>query len=56
MQRDDYPYELHWTRHAERYLALVHAALAKNPDDLDLQELLHAMEAAVAAKNRRPVH
>ena len=49
-------YELHWTRHAERYLALVHAALAKNPNDLELQELLQAMEAAVAAKNKRPLH
>src|SRR5262245_59027846 len=30
MQREGYPYELHWTRHADRYLALVHDALAKN--------------------------
>ena len=49
-------YELHWTRHAERYLALVHAALAKNPNDLELQELLQAMEAAVAAQHKRPLH
>ena len=56
MQRDDYPYDLHWTRHAERYLALVHAALEKNPDDAELQELLQAMEAAVAGKHGRPLH
>lgn len=49
-------YELHWTRHAERYLALVHAALAKNPNDPELQELLQAMEAAVAAQQKRPLH
>ena len=52
MQRNDdrpNPYEQHWTRHAERYLALVHAALAKNPNDLELLELLHAMEATIAA-------
>jgi hypothetical protein len=51
MQREGYPYELHWTRHAERYLALVHDALAKNPDDLELQELLQAMEATIAQRN-----
>lgn len=51
MQREGYPYELHWTRHAERYLALVHDALAKNPDDLELQELLQAMEATIASRN-----
>ena len=44
------PYERHWTRHAERYLALVHAALEKNPNDLELQELLHAMEATIALR------
>ena len=55
MQRNEYPYDLHWTRHAERYLALVHAALEKNPDDLELQELLHAMEATVAL-SKRPLH
>jgi len=49
-------YESHWMRHADRYLALVRAALAHNPDDLELLELLQAMEAAVAAKNRRPLH
>ncbi len=49
------PYELHWTRHAERYLALVHAALEKNPDDLELQELLQAMEATIALR-RHPLH
>ena len=48
-------YELHWMRHADRYLALVRAALEKDPDDLELLELLHAMEAAVAAKTR-PLH
>ena len=44
------PYETHWTHHAERYLALVHAALEKNPDDLQLQELLQAMEATIALR------
>jgi hypothetical protein len=43
-------------RHADRYLALVRAALAKDPDDLELLELLQAMEAAVAAKQKRPLH
>jgi hypothetical protein len=55
MLRNEYPYDLHWTRHAERYLALVHAALEKNPDDLDLQELLHAMEATIALR-KGPLH
>jgi hypothetical protein len=49
-------YELHWMRHAERYLALVHAALQKNPDDLELQELREAMEAAVATRRPGPLH
>jgi len=51
MQRDGYPYELHWTRHADRYLALVNDALAKNPDDPELQELLLAMQATLARRN-----
>ena len=57
MQRKDdrSPYELHWTRHAERYLALVHAALEKNPDDLELQELRQAMEATIALR-KSPLH
>jgi hypothetical protein len=56
MQRkDNSPYETHWTRHAERYLALVHAALEKNPNDLELQELLHAMEATIALR-KGPLH
>jgi hypothetical protein len=37
-------YESHWMRHADRYLALVRAALAKDPDDLELLELLQAMQ------------
>ena len=49
-------YESHWMRHADRYLALVRAALAKDPNDLDLLELLQAMEAALAAKQQRPLH
>lgn len=49
-------YEAHWMRHADRYLALVRAALEHNPDDLELLELLQAMEAAVAAKDQRPLH
>lgn len=55
MQRNEYPYEFHWTRHAERYLALVHAALEKNPGDLELRELLHAMEATVL-RDTGPLH
>ncbi|HEY2395413.1 MAG TPA: hypothetical protein VGH81_05435 [Rudaea sp.] len=49
-------YESHWLRHADRYLALVRAALEKDPDDLELVELLQAMEAAVAAGQNRPLH
>ena len=49
-------YESHWLRHADRYLALVRAALEKDPKDLQLLELLQAMEAAVAAKQKRPLH
>ena len=49
-------YELHWMRHADRYLALVRAALVKDPHDLELLELLHAMEAAMAEKQNRPLH
>jgi hypothetical protein len=49
-------YESHWMRHADRYLALVRAALEKDPGDLELLELLQAMEAAVAAKQKRPLH
>ena len=49
-------YESHWMRHADRYLALVRAALEKDPEDLELLELLQAMEAAVAAKQKRPLH
>jgi hypothetical protein len=55
MQRKDNVYETHWTRHAERYLALVHAALEKNPGDLELQELLQAMEATIAMR-KGPLH
>ena len=55
MQRNEDPYELHWTRHAERYLALVHAALDKNPDDPELLELLNAMEATIALR-KGPLH
>lgn len=49
-------YELHWMRHAERYLALVRAALEKEPGDPELQELLAAMEAALAIRQKRPLH
>jgi valyl-tRNA synthetase len=49
-------YEFHWMRHADRYLALVRTALEKDPNDLELRELLEAMEAAVAAKQRQPLH
>jgi hypothetical protein len=49
-------YESHWIRHADRYLALVRTALEKDPDDLELRELLEAMEAAVAAKKKQPLH
>jgi hypothetical protein len=43
-------------RHAERYIALVRAALEKDPDDEQLLELLQAMEAALAKKQKRPLH
>ena len=49
-------YELHWMRHAERYIALVRAALEKDPDDEQLLELLQAMQAALARKQKRPLH
>jgi hypothetical protein len=49
-------YELHWMRHAERYIALVRAALEKDPEDEQLLELLQAMEAALAKKMKRPLH
>ena len=49
-------YDLHWMRHADRYLGLVRAALMKQPDDEELLELLQAMEAALAARQRRPLH
>jgi len=49
-------YEFHWMRHAERYLSLVRTALENDPDDLELRELLEAMEAAVAAKQKQPLH
>jgi valyl-tRNA synthetase len=49
-------YEFHWMRHADRYLALVRTALEKDPSDLELRELLEAMEAAVAAKQQQPLH
>ena len=49
-------YESHWMRHADRYLELVRSALAKDPDDFELRELLEAMQAALAAKHRQPLH
>jgi hypothetical protein len=55
MPRNETPYELHWTRHAEHYLALVQAALERNPDDEELRELLQAMEATIA-RRRAPTH
>ena len=49
-------YELHWMRHADRYIALVRAALAKDPDDEQLLELLQAMQAALARRHSGSVH
>ena len=49
-------YDLHWMRHADRYLGLVRAQLVKEPHDEELLELLQAMEAALAAQQRRPLH
>jgi len=49
-------YEFHWMRHADRYLALVRTALEKDPNDFELRELLEAMEAALAAKRKQPLH
>jgi hypothetical protein len=48
-------YDLHWMRHADRYLGLVRDALTRNPQDEELLELLQAMEAAVAG-SQRSVH
>ena len=52
----DRTYDLHWMRHADRYLNLVRAQLVKEPHDEELLELLQAMEAALAAQQRRPLH
>jgi len=49
-------YESHWMRHADRYLELVRSALEKDPNDFELRELLEAMQAALAAKHRQPLH
>lgn len=49
-------YDLHWMRHADRYLGLVRAQLVKEPHDEELLELLQAMEAALAAQQHRPLH
>ena len=49
-------YEFHWMRHADRYLELVRSALEKDPNDFELRELLEAMQAALAAKHRQPLH
>lgn len=49
-------HELHWMRHADRYLELVRAELAKDPGDDQLRELLQAMRAAVAIKRTRCLH
>ena len=49
-------YNLHWMRHADRYLGLVRAQLVKEPHDEELLELLRAMEAALAVQQRRPLH
>jgi len=49
-------YESHWMRHADRYLELVRSALEKDPHDFELRELLEAMQAALAAKHRQPLH
>ncbi len=49
-------YQLHWMRHADRYLELVRAALAKDPQDDQLRELLQAMQAAVAVPRAHCVH
>jgi len=49
-------YESHWMRHADRYLELVRSALQKDPSDFELRELLEAMQAALAAKQRQPLH
>ena len=49
-------YELHWMRHADHYIAAVRAALANEPEDEQLLELLQAMEAALARKMKRPLH
>lgn len=48
--------EMHWLNHADHYLTLVREALQKNPLDAELRELMEAMEAALAARQQRPLH
>jgi hypothetical protein len=48
--------EFHWLSHADHYLALVRDAVEKNPHDDELRELMVAMEAAMAAQPKGPLH
>ncbi|HET8941728.1 MAG TPA: hypothetical protein VFN13_07060 [Rudaea sp.] len=52
-QSDEGVYELHWMRHADCYLALVREAVMNDPADLELRELLHAMQTALLERKRK---
>ena len=52
-QSDERLYEFHWMRHADKYIALVRDAVMQDPADHELQELLHAMQAALVERNRK---
>jgi predicted alpha/beta hydrolase family esterase len=48
--------EIHWFDHADSYLAVVRDALQEDPHDKELRELMAAMENAIAAQRRQPLH
>jgi len=48
--------EIHWFDHADSYLAVVRDALQEDPHDKELRELMTAMENAIAAQRRQPLH
>jgi len=48
--------EIHWFDHADSYLAVVRDAVQEDPHDKELRELMTAMESAIAAQRRQPLH
>jgi hypothetical protein len=48
--------EIHWFDHADSYLAVVRDAVQEDPHDKELLELMMAMENAIAAQRRQPLH